>query len=36
MRKLIQTHEAFEVTEVASQLIDFALHGVIAVDRLQS
>ncbi len=29
MRHLIQAHKSFEVTEVASQLIDFALQGVI-------
>ncbi len=36
MSRLIQTQEPFEVTEVASQLIDFALHGVIVVSRFQS
>lgn len=36
MRYLIQTQEPFAVAEVASQLIDFALRGVLVVDRLQS
>ncbi len=36
MRYLILAHNDFEVTEVASQLIDFALHGVIVADRLPS
>ncbi len=36
MRHLIQAHESFDVTEVASQLIDFALHGVIVSDLTRS
>ncbi len=36
MRHLILAPGDFEVTEVASQLIDFALHGVIVADRLPS
>jgi len=36
MQRLIEADETFDITEVASQLIDFALHGVIVVERLQS
>ncbi len=36
MRYLIQAQESFDVTEVASQLIDFALHGVIVSDLTRS
>ncbi len=36
MRYLIQAHESFEVTEVASQLIDFALQGVLLTKKIPS